>query len=120
MYSSAGATSVLASLWSVDDESTKEFMIHFYTELAAGQSKVASLQSAQITLMKNPRFSHPLYWAPGASPICVEATRVLPAPNRTCPESVIVAIAKKLGRPHFVRVLGVLCAMICKFERLMH
>jgi CHAT domain-containing protein len=46
MYSSAGATSVLASLWSVDDESTKEFMIHFYTELAAGQSKVASLQSA--------------------------------------------------------------------------
>ena len=64
MYSSAGATSVLASLWSVDDESTKEFMIHFYTELAAGQSKVASLQSAQITLMKNPRSSHPLYWAP--------------------------------------------------------
>jgi CHAT domain-containing protein len=63
-FSSAGATSVLASLWSVDDESTKEFRIHFYTELAAGQSKAASLQSAQITLMKNPRFSHPLYWAP--------------------------------------------------------
>jgi CHAT domain-containing protein len=63
-FSSAGATSVLASLWSVDDESTKEFMIHFYTQLAAGQSKAASLQNAQITLMKNPKFSHPLYWAP--------------------------------------------------------
>jgi CHAT domain-containing protein len=63
-FSSAGATSVLASLWSVNDESTKEFMIQFYTQLAAGQSKAASLQSAQITLMKNPKFSHPLYWAP--------------------------------------------------------
>jgi CHAT domain-containing protein len=63
-FSSAGATSVLASLWSVDDVSTKEFMIQFYTQLAAGQSKAASLQSAQITLMKNPKFSHPLYWAP--------------------------------------------------------
>jgi CHAT domain-containing protein len=63
-FSSAGATSVLASLWSVADESTKEFMIQFYTQLAAGQSKAASLQSAQIALMKNPKFSHPLYWAP--------------------------------------------------------
>jgi CHAT domain-containing protein len=63
-FSSAGATSVLASLWSVDDESTKEFMIHFYTQLAAGQSKAASLQSAQIALMKTVKFSHPLFWAP--------------------------------------------------------
>jgi CHAT domain-containing protein len=63
-FSSAGATSVLASLWSVGDESTKEFMIQFYTQLAAGRSKAASLQSAQIALMKNPKFSHPLYWAP--------------------------------------------------------
>jgi CHAT domain-containing protein len=63
-FSNAGATSVLASLWSVNDESTKEFMIQFYTQLASGQSKAASLQSAQVTLMKNPKFSHPLYWAP--------------------------------------------------------
>jgi CHAT domain-containing protein len=63
-FSSAGATSVLASLWSVDDESTKEFMIQFYTQLAAGRSKAASIQNAQIALMKNPKSSHPLYWAP--------------------------------------------------------
>ena len=63
-FSSAGATAVLASLWSVSDESTKEFMIQFYTQLAAGQSKAASLQSAEIALMKNPKFSQPFYWAP--------------------------------------------------------
>jgi CHAT domain-containing protein len=39
-------------------------MIQFYTQLAAGQSKAASLQSAEIALMKNPKFSQPFYWAP--------------------------------------------------------
>jgi CHAT domain-containing protein len=38
-------------------------MMQFYRQLAAGQSKAASLQSAEIALMKNPKFSHPLYWA---------------------------------------------------------
>jgi CHAT domain-containing protein len=55
---------VIASLWSVGDESTKVFMVQFYKRLAAGQSKAASLQSAEITSMKTSQFSHPLYWAP--------------------------------------------------------
>jgi CHAT domain-containing protein len=63
-FSSAGATTVLASLWSVGDESTKEFMMEFYRQLAAGQSKAAALQSAEIKLLKTPKFSRPLYWAP--------------------------------------------------------
>lgn len=63
-FSSAGATTVLASLWSVGDESTKELMVEFYRQLAAGQSKAAALQSAEIKLLKNPKFSRPLYWAP--------------------------------------------------------
>jgi CHAT domain-containing protein len=63
-FSSAGATTVLASLWSVGDESTKEFMVHFYRQLAAGGSKAAALQSAQIALMIQPKYSRPLYWAP--------------------------------------------------------
>jgi len=63
-FSSAGATTVLASLWSVGDESTKELMVEFYRQLAAGQSKAASLQSAEIKLLKNPKFARPLYWAP--------------------------------------------------------
>jgi CHAT domain-containing protein len=63
-FSSAGATTVLASLWSVGDESTKELMVEFYRQLAAGQSKAAALQSAEVKLLKNPKFSRPLYWAP--------------------------------------------------------
>ncbi|MEP6822149.1 MAG: CHAT domain-containing protein [Chthoniobacterales bacterium] len=63
-FSSAGATSVVASLWSVGDESTTEFMVEFYGRLAAGASKAEALQSAEIKLMKNPKYSRPLYWAP--------------------------------------------------------
>ena len=64
-FSMAGATSVVASLWSVGDESTKEFMVEFYKQLSvSGTSKVSALRSAQLSLMKNPKYSRPLYWAP--------------------------------------------------------
>lgn len=63
-FSNAGANTVLASLWSVGDESTKEFMVEFYRQLASGASKSAAVQSAAVKLMKNPKFSRPLYWAP--------------------------------------------------------
>jgi CHAT domain-containing protein len=63
-FSSAGATTVLASLWSVGDESTKELMVEFYSQLAANASKAEALQKAEIKLLKNPKFSRPLYWAP--------------------------------------------------------
>jgi CHAT domain-containing protein len=63
-FSSAGATTVLASLWSVGDESTKELMVEFYRQLATGASKAEALQSAELKLLKNPKFSRPLYWAP--------------------------------------------------------
>ncbi|MFL6589084.1 MAG: CHAT domain-containing protein [Chthoniobacterales bacterium] len=63
-FSSAGATAVLASLWSVGDESTKDLMVEFYSQLAAGLSKAEALQKAEIKLLKTPKFSGPLYWAP--------------------------------------------------------
>ena len=64
-FSTAGATTVLASLWSVGDESTKELMVEFYKQLAIpGVSKAAALQTAEIKLLRNPKFSRPLYWAP--------------------------------------------------------
>lgn len=63
-FATAKVRTVVASLWSVGDESTKEFMVAFYKELAAGASKTAALQSAQVALMKNPKYSRPLYWAP--------------------------------------------------------
>jgi CHAT domain-containing protein len=63
-FSSAGATTVLASLWSVGDESTKELMVEFYRQLAGGKSKAEALQGAEIKMLKNPKYSRPLYWAP--------------------------------------------------------
>lgn len=58
----AGASSLLVSLWVVDDRSMTELMIRFYTHWLAGTSKVQALQQAQVDLMK--QYEHPYYWAP--------------------------------------------------------
>jgi CHAT domain-containing protein len=63
-FATAKVRTVVASLWSVGDESTKTFMVAFYTRLAGGASKPAALRGAQLELMKNPRYTRPLYWAP--------------------------------------------------------
>jgi CHAT domain-containing protein len=61
----AGAESVVASLWSVSDESTAELMRVFY-ERMFGKKESASraLQEARIALLDSPKFSHPFYWSP--------------------------------------------------------
>jgi CHAT domain-containing protein/tetratricopeptide (TPR) repeat protein len=58
----AGAQSLILSLWDVHDESTKEFMIAFYTRLQQGLSKAAALQATMVELRE--RYPHPYYWAP--------------------------------------------------------
>ncbi len=61
----AGARSVMASLWAVSDRSTAELVPAFFQRLRdADASKAQALQSAQLTLLDHPRFSHPFYWAP--------------------------------------------------------
>lgn len=63
-FTKAGAPTVVASLWSVNDSSTKETMMAFYKEISAGQSKAESMRRAQLAVMRDPRFAHPYYWAP--------------------------------------------------------
>lgn len=61
----AGARSTIASLWSVDDEATSQFMIALYQSLStANLTKAESLRLAQLALLKNVRYDHPYYWAP--------------------------------------------------------
>jgi CHAT domain-containing protein/tetratricopeptide (TPR) repeat protein len=61
----SGARSTLATLWSVWDESTAEFMAEFYQELSQTQvSKAEALRQAQLILLKNPKYEHPYFWAP--------------------------------------------------------
>jgi CHAT domain-containing protein len=60
----AGASRVLASLWRVDDEATSELMTHFYRRvLKEGHTAAEALRLAQDALRRQPRYSHPYYWA---------------------------------------------------------
>ncbi len=59
----AGAHSVVATLWRVEDQATSLFMDHFYTALSRGDSKDAALRFAQQTLIEHPQWGHPNYWA---------------------------------------------------------
>ena len=61
----AGARSTLASLWSIDDKSSALLMSQFYRELVRTKvSKAEALRLAQLSLLQNPRYQHPRYWAP--------------------------------------------------------
>jgi CHAT domain-containing protein len=57
----AGARSVLASLWSVSDESTELLMAEFYRNLKRGDSKDRALQEAQVAMIR--RGARPFHWA---------------------------------------------------------
>ncbi len=77
----AGARTVIASLWSVNDESTAELMIRFYKHLRGdkdtpAKSKDEALRAAQLEFIQGPvtftdtkgdvverDFSSPYYWA---------------------------------------------------------
>jgi tetratricopeptide (TPR) repeat protein len=62
MYS--GASSVLATLWRVDDRATSEFMTRFYRQLLQQNlTPAAALQAAAAALSKDPRWRAPYYWA---------------------------------------------------------
>ena len=60
----AGARSVIASLWSIDDKATQVFMKVFYEHLAAGQSASMSLHQAMKWMRKSKLFKAVKHWAP--------------------------------------------------------
>jgi len=58
----AGASTVVASLWKVDDEATAELMKRFYSNmLQLGMTPIASLRAAQNSIRLEGR--SPYYWA---------------------------------------------------------
>jgi CHAT domain-containing protein len=56
----AGASSVVASLWQVDDDATAELMTRFYAEYAQ-RNKMEALRAAQLEVRK--KYPHPYYWS---------------------------------------------------------
>src|SRR6185503_5956248 len=60
----AGASSVVASLWKVDDEATAELMKDFYANmLQKGMAPAEALRAAQNVVRQNPMWQSPHFWA---------------------------------------------------------
>lgn len=57
----AGAQSIIASLWFVNDRSTSELMQAFYKNLQT-MTTAEALRQAKLQIMK--KYPDPLYWAP--------------------------------------------------------
>jgi CHAT domain-containing protein len=61
----AGARSALATLWFVNDEASSALVIEFYRQLRnSGLSKAQALRQAQLVLLGNPDYQHPIFWSP--------------------------------------------------------
>ena len=58
----AGARSVIASLWSINDKTTVFFMKEFYRNLVKGYTAGKALQLTKKWML-NSAWSHPFYWA---------------------------------------------------------
>ncbi|MFN2167513.1 MAG: CHAT domain-containing protein, partial [Anaerolineae bacterium] len=111
-----GAPTVMASLWSVDDEATGVLMVRFYQHLLAGKGKAEALRAAQAEVRADPghpEWAHPYYWAafvlsgdPGmvSSPI-LEAT---PSPASTLQTPPAAVATPSPPAPGNGTVMGVL------------
>lgn len=88
----AGASSVVASLWKVDDEATAELMKYFYTNmLKDGMRPAEALRAAQNTLRQKPEWRSPHFWAAFTLQGEFKEPLKLPAPtgaSRTVPYAV--------------------------------
>ncbi|MEH2421684.1 MAG: CHAT domain-containing protein [Nostoc sp.] len=61
----AGARSAIASLWSLDDESSQKLISTFYNSITQPHtSRAEALRQAQLALLADSLYSHPRYWAP--------------------------------------------------------
>lgn len=59
----AGAESLVMSLWSVSDYTTRLMMTSYYSSLRHGRGRGEALRDAQLTMLHGERTGHPFYWA---------------------------------------------------------
>lgn len=65
-FSFAGASSVLTTLWLIEDETSKDLMLEFYQQILQNNDKATALYEAKKTYIKSQtinRSAHPFYWA---------------------------------------------------------
>jgi tetratricopeptide (TPR) repeat protein len=61
-FFSAGASSLILSLWNVHDATTVALMRSFYGEIRRGKTPAAALRRAQREILK--KHPHPFFWSP--------------------------------------------------------
>jgi CHAT domain-containing protein len=100
----AGASSVVASLWKVDDEATAELMKRFYTNmLQKGMTPGAALRVAQNSIRQEARWRAPYYWAAftlqGEYEQAIKAVPIATAPvsNKMLARALLVAFFAGIG-----------------------
>jgi len=59
----AGTSSVLMSLWAVNDQASYQLMERFYFHLHSSESIMSALRKAKLELINSNTLSHPYYWA---------------------------------------------------------
>jgi len=59
----AGSSSVLISLWAVNDQAASQLMERFYIHLRSSESIMNALRKAQLEMIASDALSHPYYWA---------------------------------------------------------
>jgi CHAT domain-containing protein len=58
----AGARSVIAALWPINDKSTAGFMKEFYKLIIKGRSVNEALRSVKLKMIRS-SWAHPFYWS---------------------------------------------------------
>ncbi len=61
-FFSAGANSLVLSLWNVHDATTADLMREFYVKVSTGQSPAAALRHSQREILR--KRPHPFFWSP--------------------------------------------------------
>lgn len=59
----AGSSSIIMSLWPVNDEASYQLMERFYTHLRSSNSIMDALRKAKLEMIESDVLSHPYYWA---------------------------------------------------------
>ncbi|MBK9271330.1 MAG: CHAT domain-containing protein [Saprospiraceae bacterium] len=64
-FTESGTSSVVHSIWTVNDQSTSQIMIDFYRNLKSGQTVGTALANAKLNYLQNASFEwrHPHFWA---------------------------------------------------------
>ena len=62
-FAYAGSKSIISTLWSVNEQSTKDIMERFYANLKKGMTKDEALRAAKLNYLNSPKPSAPFYWA---------------------------------------------------------